>query len=501
MSEIEIKFVTQQNTLDAFKRDVAPRLLEAGVTLSEPQTLFLQNDYYDTPEQFFEKNKIGMRVRGCNGTYEQTVKTNGHVRAGLHERAEYNLPLNSAEPDITEFESDIWPEGFSPSEASQSLVKQFSTHFTRTAYDVRYDDALIELVFDNGEVTTEKSQSPICEIELELKDGDVARLFDLAKELMATTPMRLSDVSKAAQGYQLLHGVAAKIKPLPAFLPLAEDETTENAFCVAAEIALKHWQVHEHLYLETGAPKMLAEVSSAIRLLLQSVSLYLPVLQCPQLLAMHKQLLDYAETWLWQDDLQSLRYLQSKKSVFTKRLSRYPALLSYLQGRQAGILQSQDPKEAFFDGVGTAIKLAMSEILHEKPWREKATGYQLPVMEHAKGWLSQGWQTVQQSMPSQRQMQAANYIAVEALLRQTLFNGFLLAELFAANRGDFRAPWLDILTGIDELKALLLLRNSIYEAELEQQQEILEWAGVKIQNLLKVMERSRQVAMHSEAYW
>jgi len=193
--------------------------------------------------------------------------------------------------------------------------------------------------------------------------------------------------------------------------------------------------------------------------------------------------------------------LLSKKSLFNKRLSRYPALLSYLQGRQAGLLQAHDPESRLYEDTPSLLKLSIARVLEEKPWRGVATGYDLPLMEHAKGWLSQGWQTIQQSMPIQRQMHAANYTAVEVLLRQTLFNGFLVADLFANTRGHFRAPWLDILTGIDELNALLLLKKSVFDAELAEQRELLEWIQEKTQSLLRVMERSRQAAMSGEIYW
>ena len=108
------------------------------------------------------------------------------------------------------------------------------------------------------------------------------------------------------------------------------------------------------------------------------------------------------------------------------------------------------------------LKLTIGRMLLNKPWREAVQGYDLPLTEHARGWLSQGWQTIQQTMPMQRRMYASNYTSVEMLLRQTLFNGFLLADLFEGSRGQFRAPWLDILIGIDELNALLLLKKSIF---------------------------------------
>lgn len=501
MSEIEIKFVSRTRAQSEFEQEVFPLLVQQGVSVSNAEKKRLQNDYFDTPEQDFERQKMGMRIRGCNGEYEQTVKTNGKVSGGLHERAEYNVPLSKAEADLTKFDPNIWPDDWDIEAMNDVLVRQFSTHFERTAYQVRYDDAHIELVFDQGAVITDKAESDLNEIELEIVSGNTARLFDLAQTLMEFLPIRLSDVSKAQQGYQLLHGTPSQIKPLPAFLALNDNETTENAFCLAVKCALDHWQYHEHVFLETGAEKMLAEVNRAIRLLLQSFSLYLPVLQCPEMLRTHKSLLDFMESWMWQDDLQSLRYLLSKKSLFAKCLSKQPALQSYLQGRKAGLLQAHDPEGVFFNSESTALKLGISQILNTQPWRKQVKGYDSPVMEHAKGWMSQGWQTVQTSMPHKKAMHASNYIAVEMMLRQTLFNGFLLGELFASTRGQFRAPWLDILTGIDELRAQVMLKETLHEAEVEEQESMLEWINEKTQNLLKVMERSRQVAMNADVYW
>ncbi len=501
MAEIELKFVTRQSVAAPFNDKVLPELKRQGMQVSAPRQMRLQNDYYDTPEHDFQARKMGFRVRGNNGEFEQTLKTHGDVRGGLHERAEYNVPLRNSQPDLTLFDARIWPADFDVSAVTGTLTRQFTTDFTRTAYDVTVENTVVEVVLDEGEVTTGKADAPIYEIELELKSGEVSGLFGIARAINEALPVRLSDVSKAAQGYQLLHGIRPQVTSLPEFLPLSRHCSTEDAFAAALHCALSHWQTHEHLFMATGSIKMLAEVAKSLRLMLQSVSLFLPVLQCPAMLSLHKQLLNYAQEWLWQDDLQSLRYLLSKKSLFNKTLARHPSLVSYLQGRKAGLLQAHDPQALFFGTQGTAVKLSASAILNNRPWRSDAQGYDMPVMEHAKGWLSQGWQTVQQSMPANRGMTATNYTSIEIMLRQTLWNGFLLADLFVEERGTFRAPWLDLLTGIDELRALLMLRQTVREAEPEGMPELETWINEKMANLLKVMEQTRQVAMQGDMYW
>ncbi|MCW8109319.1 CYTH domain-containing protein [Alteromonas ponticola] len=501
MAEIEIKFATRQSSHQLLEECVVPFVEKTGARLEKLPAQSLQNDYYDTPEQLFHEHKIGFRVRQNGDQIEQTVKTQGNVDAGLHARGEYNVSLSKPVPDLTLFPREIWPQDWNIVDINTQLSRQFSTHFKREGYLVFWQNSQIEMVVDKGEAATEKISAEINEIELELKTGRVEDLFALAALVNQHAEVRLSDVSKAARGYQLLHGWQLHVKPLPAVLPLHHNISTEAAFAEAVKCALAHWQHHEHLFIETGSVKMLQEVGTSVRLLLQSVSLYLPVLQCPQMLALHKQLMDYAQQWSWLDDLQSLRYLLSKKSLFARFLSKHPALVSYLQGRKAGLLHAHEPAHGFYATESTAIKLGAAQLLELKPWQSHAQGFDVPVMEHAKGWLSQGWQTLQQSMPKNRNMQEANYAAIEMLLRQTLWNGFLLADMFPEEHGQFRAPWLDIVKGIDELKALLILQNAISDTELASPTEAREWVASKITSLVQVMERTRQIAVQGDLYW
>ena len=501
MAEIELKFVTRQDSTEDFTTKVIPALTQLGMSVSQPQVMQLQNDYYDTRDHDFQQHKIGFRVRGNDGTFEQTLKTQGVVRGGLHERAEYNIALDNDSPDLRLFDAQVWPRGLEPNTLNAALERQFSTHFTRTAIDVTVGDSMVEVVMDNGEATTGKTQSPICEIELELKKGDLTVIFDIAEVINSILPVRVSDVSKAAQGYELLHGIAPATRHLPDFLPLHADVSTENAFIKSVQVAVQHWQHHEHLFIQTGSVKVLSEVMNSLRLLLQAVSLYLPVLQCSQLLELHQQLMKYLPQWQWQDDLQSLRTLVSKKSMFAKCLARHGSLQSYLQGRKAGLIHAHDPESLFYATESTDIKLRVTRLMIEKPWRDQANNVDMPVIEHAKGWLSQGWQTVQQSMPAGRTMAPANYESIEIVLRQTLWNGFLLASLFNDESERFRAPWLDILTGIKELKALMMLQALVDESADEEFADINDWIKEKTSSLIKVMERTRQVGMQGDIYW
>ena len=495
--EIELKLVTDQDALTSFEQSLLPKL-KGEVKRSE---FDVYNDYYDTSEQLLGKRKMGFRIRRVNDHIEQTIKTQGNVKGGLHQRPEYNVNIDKPQPDLEKFDAEIWGDNFDVAEVNRQLQIQFSTHFHRVTFDIVDGENHVELVFDSGEVKHSLGSLPIGEIEIELKSGTSSALFDLADEISKVTPVRLSNVTKAARGYQLMNGTVLDSVRLPDFLDLNEDDSTEDGLCKAIECALAHWQHHEHVYLQSGHSGALKEIAQSVHLLLQGVSLYLPVLQCQELLNLHKQLLVLSEQWSWQDDLQCIRKLRSNKGPFSRRVPKQQTLMSYLNGRREGLLTAQSPEQLLVSMESSQVQLGASRLLVEKPWQAQATGHQIPVLKHAKGWLSQGWQTVMQSLPTKVDMDYTKYIALEVLLRQTLLNGFLLAKLFADNRSKFRAPWLDLVEGIDEVKALLFLRKALEEVDLEDAEDLDDWIDDKLSSVINVMEKSRKVAMSAEIYW
>jgi inorganic triphosphatase YgiF len=86
----------------------------------------------------------------------------------------------------------------------QALTPIFSTTFERTSWTVRRrDGSVIEVALDIGLVVAGDKRAPICELELELKAGQPAALFDLAQQIAATIAVLPANVSKAERGYAL----------------------------------------------------------------------------------------------------------------------------------------------------------------------------------------------------------------------------------------------------------------------------------------------------------
>jgi triphosphatase len=92
----------------------------------------------------------------------------------------------------------------------------FETRVRRTVYPIQSGDSEIELTIDKGKVEAGRQSSPLCEVELELKRGESAELFKLARMLAEEVPVQLAVKSKAERGYALIVGeVPEAVKASP----------------------------------------------------------------------------------------------------------------------------------------------------------------------------------------------------------------------------------------------------------------------------------------------
>ena len=501
-TELELKLVADGDVLHAIKTAVLPAI-KARVKATH---FTLYNQYFDSPSRYLRRNDIGFRVRSKDGKFEQTVKTSGTVVGGLHTRPEYNVELDNGHPDLSLFDDDIWPHDCDVSDLQKKIQPLFSTDFSRDEFELDFDvHGVIELVVDQGMVCAQKQKYPISEIELELKQGQVSLLFDVAEIIVRSMPVRVGNLSKAARGYMLAEDRLLEDKEMEAYLTVEQKTTCEQGFIKAAEYALEYWQHHEQCFMQDGKIRHLTRMLSGMRLLLQAIVLYLPLLQCQALLDLHKKLMEKVSQWLWLEQVESLKELSSVKGPYRKKLGRNDELLSYLRGVREGLMKAHNPKQLIAEGDNTLLQLSLSRILHEKPWQNESTGFDSRISEHAKGWLSQGWHNVMQGLPKGKSLTVQEYLAQQMMLRQNLHNGFLLSKLFDQHldesRERFRAPWLDILNGIAELKTLTILQQQLESADIEDSDVLLRWCEEKMQTLLEVMEQSRMVASEAEAYW
>lgn len=196
-TEIEMKF--EIDPQHAAKLATLPMLSRCPV-----ETLQLHNTYFDTRDLQLKQQRIALRTRFDGRHWWQTLKSAGESVDGLHMRDEWECQVDSADLDLGKLEQAgassrtlDWLNGL-------SLLPVFTTRFQRTLWLFEDPGRSIEIVLDRGEVNAGDRQENICEIELELKKGDLAALQQLARLLGGTLPLHPSNISKAARGYELL---------------------------------------------------------------------------------------------------------------------------------------------------------------------------------------------------------------------------------------------------------------------------------------------------------
>ncbi|WP_226396722.1 inorganic triphosphatase [Haemophilus sp. Marseille-Q0026] len=194
-NEIELKIMLEAQNIVPITQWLAMQKV-----LDESE-MALGNTYFDTPEQYFALNQMGFRVRSKNQHYEMTLKTKGEIVGGLHIRPEYNLPLNSSEPDFKRLISHFNLQIEQAEQISANLQPTFSTDFLRHQWLIEINQSQIEVVLDQGEVKNPFGSEKICELEFELKTGALADIFQLIEQMPKLDGMWLSSLSKAQRGY------------------------------------------------------------------------------------------------------------------------------------------------------------------------------------------------------------------------------------------------------------------------------------------------------------
>ncbi|QEA37911.1 CYTH domain-containing protein [Pistricoccus aurantiacus] len=225
----------------------------------------LGNTYYDTPQGHLEKARMALRLRRTEDGWLQTLKTAGRENGGLSQRDEWEWPVVSNRLDLRELAALPPMQGWAP-ETLAALAPRFSTDFQRTRWLVEQQESSIEVALDRGEIRTGQSRVAICELELELEQGQAAALWALAETFAKQLPLRPAALSKAARGGALLKGRW----PLPeetdspgtlwrrALVALdAEKDSNDPAFRALASRALVRLAGLEHA-LEDPAPARLA---------------------------------------------------------------------------------------------------------------------------------------------------------------------------------------------------------------------------------------------------
>jgi len=246
--EIELKLLVPEASHAALRE----RLLAYG----PPKALTIESVYFDTPGRLLLSRRAALRVRRIEvegeARWVQTLKT-GNTDTALTRRGEWEVPV--AGPRLAPSRLADAPLAELLGGARSQLAPVFRSRFERTVHEVRIGESVIELALDRGYLQAGRRREPISELELEMRAGDTAAVFDLALDLIgrgrAALPLMPGVESKAMRGYRLADRSVA--------IPAGAGAET---FAAALEAPMDCSSAARRI-LELGVSRVLANVAGA----------------------------------------------------------------------------------------------------------------------------------------------------------------------------------------------------------------------------------------------
>lgn len=228
--------------------------------------------YFDTPVFDLYKSRVALRLRRVGYRWIQTVKAEAVSTGTLSTRPEWEVQVTGNRPDpvaLPEAARSLFRE-----EWLTGLTPAFATRFQRTAWHLDLPGGQVEVALDQGGIEAGEMVQPISEVELELKSGDPAVLFDLVESLAGQLPLSLETRSKAQRGYLLCGAVQAR--PVKAGrVEMVADQPAGQAWQAMIRAGLAQFAGNVAGCLAENDPEYLHQLRVAVRRLRSTVSLAL----------------------------------------------------------------------------------------------------------------------------------------------------------------------------------------------------------------------------------
>lgn len=502
-TEIELKFFAEQDISAQLATRLQPMLLE-------PQgEVQLGNIYFDTPERQLRNWDCGLRIRSKNGQREQTLKTRGLSAGGLHQRGEFNTQLAGEWPQLADFPAQVWPAGTDVQALQDSLRPQFRTDFLRRFWLVEYQGSRIELAFDQGVIAVEERSEPLCELELELIDGEADALFALAFELLDIGGLRLSGVSKAQRGYALA-GLSPELEVRRmGFAPLTAQQSVSEALFTVLGYGIDHWQYHEELFMECPSLEALSQLHNGIALL-QQAQLHFADLLVTLAHRPWQEALSWLEKELsWLDEAHALERLTAERGHYFKALKCHDEVLKALQARQAALPELVSLRSLFLSPRYARLMLTLCQWLYQERKKVAVTapvvveeGEETPLQHYAAEQLELSWRELHGEEMVAPSLDYAGYLALVGSMRRNLLAGVSFAALYDPElRDGFRLPWLNILRRMEDLELFEVLDGISANLSTPARLELGEWLTARVEPRLIELDQARQQAVSMVPYW
>ncbi|MGH7027335.1 CHAD domain-containing protein [Brevundimonas sp.] len=247
--------------------------LSGHPALQGPQTSqSLRSVYFDTPDGVLRAVGCGLRVRATPGGFVQTLKR--QTAPGQTARDEWEVPVPTEALDLAALRATPAHKRL---KGRRDLSPRFATTVVRRIRMVDWEGARIEVAFDAGDLSAGDRREPIYELELELKAGQPAALFSLARRLARDLAIVPVFESKAERGWRLADGESRSPRRAVA-TPLSPDASTATAFRRIAMACLAQVSANAELLRVVRRPEAVHQMRVGLRRLRAAVGVFKPLL-------------------------------------------------------------------------------------------------------------------------------------------------------------------------------------------------------------------------------
>lgn len=165
--------------------------------------------YYDTECNALTNKQCSLRVRREGERLRAAVKFSGSIVNGLSQRQELeadisNWPDNISQLPHGELQNKVLENLPPDASAVTPLIARVKTDMHRSIRNLNFAGSEIELSVDQGLIIGKNQQVTLYEVELELKQGDLANIIKLGKMFLQQFPLTPSTQTKHRIGLQLV---------------------------------------------------------------------------------------------------------------------------------------------------------------------------------------------------------------------------------------------------------------------------------------------------------
>ena len=277
-SEVELKFEVPPAMLRALSRAAWLKRLAQG----QVERHKLVSVYFDTRSRALREEGFSLRLRRIGDRTVQTIKGPGDYR-----RQEWERDIDGEAPERGMARHTAL-KPFTAKKNWRKLRPVFETEVGRTSFEVKSGASRIEVALDRGKVKAGHHSQPISEVELELKDGEVADLTRLAAHIAGRNGVALELRSKAERGYALADHRADDHVGASAII-LADDMMAAEGFRAIGFSCLHHLAANQAAILKDD-PEGIHQMRVGLRRLRAALSLFKPLIEGPEFEAIKQDL-------------------------------------------------------------------------------------------------------------------------------------------------------------------------------------------------------------------